>query len=272
MLALTNAVVLVDATLVSFPAANHATVALALADLDGDGEPDLGFGNHGERSRLYLNDGGGRFRDATAGRLPADTRGATAVEPVGVDEDGDLDLILATWAGPVLLFRNDGTGSFTDTSATQLRASPADGDIVVGDVDGDGDSDFIATTIGQAHRYTNLLVQLDAPLVRRVGADYRIDVHARHGHPSAVDVALPFLAATRAITPLPPLGVLGLDPATILALPPLLIPRPLGTGSLVVRVPSDPALRGRAIHAQALLLRYPIDARLTGVITDVALR
>ena len=47
-----------------------STTAMALGDVDGDGDPDLIFGNAPGRTRLYLNDGNGSFTDATAARLP----------------------------------------------------------------------------------------------------------------------------------------------------------------------------------------------------------
>ena len=43
-----------------------------LADVDIDGDADAVLGDDGQQNRLYLNDGTGRFVDATGARLPAD--------------------------------------------------------------------------------------------------------------------------------------------------------------------------------------------------------
>ena len=48
-----------------------STYAVALGDVDSDGDPDLVFGNYLQQNRLYLNDGVKvTFADATAARMP----------------------------------------------------------------------------------------------------------------------------------------------------------------------------------------------------------
>ena len=69
------------------------TRAVALGDVDGDGDLDLVFGNFGEQTRLYVNDGRGKFTDATASRLPKVKLNTWGVALGDVDGDGDLDLI-----------------------------------------------------------------------------------------------------------------------------------------------------------------------------------
>ena len=50
------------------------TRATALGDVDGDGDVDLVVGNtFAQQDRLYLNNGAGKFTDATASRMPVDT-------------------------------------------------------------------------------------------------------------------------------------------------------------------------------------------------------
>lgn len=94
-------------------------------DVDGDGDLDLvladwGPGNNmendGGRTRLWLNDGSGRFTDATGDRMPdVRVRFSWDLELVDVDNDLDLDVLVSCkrCAGGKL-FRNDGVGVFEE--------------------------------------------------------------------------------------------------------------------------------------------------------------
>ena len=69
--------------------------------------------------------------------------GSTQGIAVGdVDADGDRDLVLSS-----RLYLNDGTGHFTNVTATQLPGA-SNGRVELGDLDGDGDSD-LAYAAGQ---------------------------------------------------------------------------------------------------------------------------
>ncbi len=91
-------------------------------------------------------------------RLPPDTTlpgtSSTDVDLVDVDADGDLDLFIAEGTDspaprPNRLLLNDGTGHFTDVSATHLPPGMANSTKAdFGDVDGDGDLDAIVANVG----------------------------------------------------------------------------------------------------------------------------
>lgn len=80
---------------------NSASFAIALVDVDGDGDRDAAIGNSFAQDELWLNDGTGRFSDATA-RLPAVANGTTSVALADVDQDADADLVFGTTGGAVL--------------------------------------------------------------------------------------------------------------------------------------------------------------------------
>ena len=97
------------------------------ADVDLDGALDLlvanghidetvrqiqGHAGYAQPAQLFLNQGGGRFRDVAASvgggfNVPRVGRGLAVGD---FDRDGDVDVLLTTNNGPAVLFRNDQTG------------------------------------------------------------------------------------------------------------------------------------------------------------------
>lgn len=142
-----------DRTAAQLPAGQPADVSIetGLFDADGDGDLDAIVANEdpfvvpGTQNRLYLNNGAGTFTDAT-GNLPAILDDSSAFAIADFDEDGDRDVITVN-NGPFFYLQNDGTGRFTNQSATHLPVQPANRDsgrdAVVADLDSDGDLDVI---------------------------------------------------------------------------------------------------------------------------------
>ncbi|MEM7205734.1 MAG: hypothetical protein AAF628_36105 [Planctomycetota bacterium] len=67
---------------------------------------------------------------------------------------------------------------------------------------------------------------------------------------------------------MPMWGELGLDPATLVALPVVLIPQPAGVASFTLRVPVEPALAGATIYSQALIGETSLQARFSNARAD----
>lgn len=68
----------------------------ALADVDGDGDLDLVVNSLGGGTRLFLNDGRGRFTERTGTRLVR-RFGSTSMALADMDADGDLDLYVTNY-------------------------------------------------------------------------------------------------------------------------------------------------------------------------------
>ncbi len=151
-----------DVTAVSGIAAPPNARSAAFADVDADGDldlfvaitgdywsqmPDPAFdANDGRENFLYLNDGKGRFTDATAAwGLAGMTRWTLSTLFQDYDQDGREDLLVTNDFGLKNLYRNAG-GRFEDVAkktGTLSRAYGMSG--TWADFDGDGRPDIYAT-------------------------------------------------------------------------------------------------------------------------------
>jgi hypothetical protein len=123
---------------------------VGLADFDGDGDLDAFIACHQfvTPSRIYLNDGTGRFQDS--GQDLGD-RGISAVgvNLLDLDEDGHTDVHILYYdpnGMPDRVYLNDGAASFRDSGLALDEDT-----IVWGDLDGDGDVDYFGKRWGQGY-------------------------------------------------------------------------------------------------------------------------
>ena len=119
----------IDVTKTNLPAVNDATQDIALADLDGDRDLDMVVANEVPPNRLLLNDGRGRFTDASDRMVlsvPLHTREVHVFDATGDGKPDILFLNLTSNAGQrerdpqARLLVNDGGGRFVDESAKRL--------------------------------------------------------------------------------------------------------------------------------------------------------
>lgn len=128
------------------------SVGAAWFDVDDDGDLDLFVANQeGDEDALYRNRGDGTFEDV-ASELGMHRPGRSAEQgSVGValsdaDNDGDIDLFVASY-GPDVLWQNQGDGTFVDVApGTPLAADHHSVGAAWGDYDNDGWADVYVAT------------------------------------------------------------------------------------------------------------------------------
>ena len=120
--------------------AKWSTRNAAVADMNGDGRPDVIAANRPGPSYVCLNLGGGRFATECIS-IPA--KSATTIVPADFDGDGLIDLAVpARDGGPNQIFFNDGKAGFARTTTF----GPPDNNGRVGavaDFDGNGTMDLM---------------------------------------------------------------------------------------------------------------------------------
>ena len=237
----------VDAT-ASLPTGSYRTQAVALGDLDADGDLDALIGNDHGQNRLFLNVGSGVFADATAS-LPADSDHTQAVALGDVDGDGDLDALIGNSYGQNRLFLNVGSGVFADATASLPADFDSAGAVALGDVDGDGDLDaLIGNSYAGCNRLcSNLTRQLVWRGIPRIGEPLVMDLYGTHGGAWFLAWAL-----DSGEVPVPPLGTAKLDPFTVKVADIGLLDGS-GFDTAQFPIPDNPALVGFTLHWQALL-------------------
>ncbi len=231
---------------------------VALGDLDGDGDLDLAIGNRcalcgggydNPPNYLHTNDGSGGFGPPQV-LAATNYRGTWAVAIRDFDGDGDQDVLFGNGADQNpqdQLIVNLGGGQWNQTAGEFELEAEDTRQLLVADVDVIAiNKGREATAAPRSRVFVNLARQLVAPYAPRLGRHYALEVH---GAPFGAGV---WLALQPALLPLPPFGVLGLDPASIVPFAVLPPPASGTTASLGFVLPNQPSLAGLVLYVQAI--------------------
>ncbi len=134
------------------PAAELKGDSLVVADFTGDGKPDFLYG--AGRGVLFVNQGG-RFLHRPDSGIAYQT-GKVGPALGDFNGDGHADLFVPQADGTCKLFRNDGTGKFSDvTAAAGDLARPIPGAVAAawGDFDNDGRPDLVVCRLRGSNLY-----------------------------------------------------------------------------------------------------------------------
>ena len=157
----------------------------AAADVNKDSYTDFFFGREDGVGVFALSDGRGKFKLSDA---PKSTQRARSAQFLDYDNDGLVDLVVATTSG-VSIVRNTGSG-WTEIEAAVPRDSTIEDSaqsILSGDMDGDGDIDLIISLIdGTARFLRNVggelnnaeIVRLKGLVSNRSGLGSKIDLRS----------------------------------------------------------------------------------------------
>jgi hypothetical protein len=126
----------------SYPAGVSPT-AVTMADLNGDGKPDLAVAS-GTGVSVLLNNGGGTFA------APASYGSGTnplSVAAADLNGDGKIDLAVGSRAGSASVLLNVGNGTFAAAVNYGFTSMyNVAGPVVIGDLNGDGRPDLVGAT------------------------------------------------------------------------------------------------------------------------------
>jgi len=126
-------------------------------DIEGDGDLDLiGINAGSSNTELLLrnNGAGTSWTNVSTQISPNPTVDDNDSRFIDYDNDGDLDVIVAALGGAERVYRNNGSGTFTQVTGIVPTATDSSLDIKVGDLTGDGKPDIV-TAQGESGAFQN---------------------------------------------------------------------------------------------------------------------
>lgn len=164
-------------SIASMPAIFVNASCAEIADIDSDGDADIFIGGrviagrygHDPQSYLLINDGKGSFEDESQRLLHEWTPGMVSdAQWEDINKDGKVDLLIVGEWMPITVLIQDADGNFMNrTEAYGLESTTGWWNTIhASDLDGDGDTDFVAGNLGLNSR---LRATADRPVTLYAG-------------------------------------------------------------------------------------------------------
>lgn len=155
-----------DATAATIGDTGYWTNKVEIADINGDGRPDLLFANGGDYStpgkpepnQVFVNNGPGRkFTERTTEVFGPTPDIARVIKARDLNRDGITDIVVGTtYQTQSRLYLGTGGDAFREVTSTHLPQEPLSvGDLEIGDVDDDGDLDVTVADWGPGNNMSN---------------------------------------------------------------------------------------------------------------------
>jgi hypothetical protein len=146
---------------------------VALGDYDNDGYVDILTTEDNGNNRLFKNQGNGNFLQISGSISGIRTTDPSRDAEWGdYDNDGDLDLYVASYGSSSRLYKNNGDGKFTDVTETAGVSAYSHNarNVAWADYDADGDLDLFVTIAADS---SPLVSQPDIPYIPRSNIIYQ---------------------------------------------------------------------------------------------------
>ena len=121
----------------------------ASADFDNDGDLDILIANEHRPNIMLINDGSGKFSNASAERIPQVNHDSEDIGIADFDHDGDLDIVVVSEDDKTNEFYlNNGDGTFAD-AGDRIPVTGTSNAVLILDINVDGHEDIVIGNNGQ---------------------------------------------------------------------------------------------------------------------------